>query len=590
MANTRGGPSISRFDRGSNEHVFYYIDEAPPIDYEVLSSQVDDPSPKDVPNAICMKADGVNLIEVPIEVQAIGGEELDDPDYVEDDENDIEESEDFIDTSEDEGDDIYDTLKDPMLLTQVNSWMYKNSTTDRSSISHARLCENANSIEKFSDYDDSDELVSLNGSDNSDDDTTLKWPEFNEKTDLHENIELMKGMKFDSNVSFRKALMEWTFKRGYDIKYNHNDKSRVTAICKDSCGWRIHASPTQDNSCFQIKSFNPIHQCGRHYENKRVTAKWVAGKYLENFRDSPNWEATSLKYAIQRDHKGLVEVFKEIMPSADHIFCVRHMHNNFNNVGFKGKTFKDLMWNAARAYRESEHNYYMNKIKEIDVHAYEWLKKFEPKLWCRYAHNPELKCNMLLNNIAETFNAYIKEARDKPIITMLEMIRRQLMKRFHVKRDGMLTRGHSICPRILEKLEMSKKDAMNCLVHVGGHRTFEVSHCSEGNKEDQKIMWMKFSQKETFLKAYDWHIHPMPGEEDWPECNYDEILPPNVKIAPGRPKKKRFREEGEPSNAYKISKKGTKIKCGNCNMEGHNAKTCKMPLNPNRKVYRKKKV
>ncbi|KAJ1406288.1 hypothetical protein SESBI_25209 [Sesbania bispinosa] len=178
MANRRGEPSMSRFDRGSNEHVinlqpflfatFYYIDEAPPIDHEVFSSQVDDPSPKDVPNAICMKADGVNLIEVSVEVHAIGGEELDDPDYVEDDGKDTEES----------------------------------------SISHARLCEISNNIEKFSDYDDIDELVSLNGSDNSDDDTALKWPEFNEKTDLHENVEIVKGMKFDSNVSFRKALME----------------------------------------------------------------------------------------------------------------------------------------------------------------------------------------------------------------------------------------------------------------------------------------------------------------------------------------------------------------------------------------------
>ncbi|KAJ1416598.1 Transposase, MuDR, plant [Sesbania bispinosa] len=326
---------------------------------------------------------------------------------------------------------------------------------------------------KSSDYGDSDELVSLNGSDSSDDDFVTKWPEFNEKTDLHDEVELMKGMKFDSNVTFRKALIEWTIKRGYDIKYIHNDKSRVTAICKDGCGWRIHASQTQNNLCFQIKSFNPIHQCGRHYENKRVTTKWVANKYLENFRDSPNWEATSLKYALQRDHK---------------------------------------------------------------------------------------------------------EARDKPIITMLEMIRRQLMKRFHVKRDGMVARRHSICPRILEKLEVSKKDAMNCIVYVGGDRTFE-----RGRPENYVD---GIFSKETFLKTYDWHIHPVLGEEDWPECNYDKIIPPNVKVAPGRPKKKRIREEGEPSNAHKISKKGTKIKCGNCKKEGHNAKTCKMPLNPNRKSTR----
>lgn len=81
----------------------------------------------------------------------------------------------------------------------------------------------------------------------------------------------------------------------------------------------------------------------------------------------------------------------------------------------------------------------------------------------------------------------------------------------------------------------------------------------------------------------------MAGEDDWPECNYDDIVPPNVKIAPGRPKKKRIREEGEPCNSHKIGKKGTKIRYGNCNKEGHNSKTCKMPLNPNIKIYKKAK-
>jgi hypothetical protein len=43
---------------------------------------------------------------------------------------------------------------------------------------------------------------------------------------------------------------------------------------------------------------------------------------------------------------------------------------------------------------------------------------------------------MLLNNLAETFIAWIKDARDKPIFTMMEMIRQQLMMRFQQKRDG----------------------------------------------------------------------------------------------------------------------------------------------------------
>lgn len=193
------------------------------------------------------------------------------------------------------------------------------------------------------------------------------------------------------------------------------------------------------------------------------------------------------------------------------------------------------------------------------------------------------------------------------------------MKRFHVKRDGMLSYKQSICLRILQKLEMAKKRAMDCIVYVGGNRTYEISHCFEGNRVVNLIertytciVWQLngvpcnhvvaaiFDERgrpenymddvflrETFLKAYDWHIHPMPGEEDWSECNYNEIGPPNVKIAPGRPKKKRNRENGEPTNPHRISKKDTKVNCGNCYMEGHNDKTCKLPLNPNRKIYKR---
>ncbi|OIW03593.1 hypothetical protein TanjilG_06102 [Lupinus angustifolius] len=86
---------------------------------------------------------------------------------------------------------------------------------------------------------------------------------------------------------------------------------------------------------------------------------------------------------ISDRQKGLVEVFKDI--NVDHRFCVRHMHNNFKNVGFKGKTLKDLMWNAARAYRESEHIHYMEEIKKVDAKTYEWLKREEQKHWYMYA-------------------------------------------------------------------------------------------------------------------------------------------------------------------------------------------------------------
>ena len=49
--------------------------------------------------------------------------------------------------------------------------------------------------------------------------------------------------------------------------------------------------------------------------------------------------------------------------------------------------------------------------------------------------NPNSKYDLLCNNICEAFNKYILKARDKPIITILEMIRRILMVRFQTKRE-----------------------------------------------------------------------------------------------------------------------------------------------------------
>lgn len=49
--------------------------------------------------------------------------------------------------------------------------------------------------------------------------------------------------------------------------------------------------------------------------------------------------------------------------------------------------------------------------------------------WCKHAFNIYLKCDVLMNNISEYFNATILGARDKPILTICEWIRNYLMSK-----------------------------------------------------------------------------------------------------------------------------------------------------------------
>ena len=58
-----------------------------------------------------------------------------------------------------------------------------------------------------------------------------------------------------------------------------------------------------------------------------------------------------------------------------------------------------------------------------------------------------------MNNLSESFNSMILEARDKPIIAMLEWIRVRLMTIMYSKRIGIKKFTSDICPNIVQKLE-----------------------------------------------------------------------------------------------------------------------------------------
>lgn len=110
------------------------------------------------------------------------------------------------------------------------------------------------------------------------------------------------------------------------------------------------------------------------------------------------------------------------------------MYNNFKEK-YKGKTLKDVVWSAALASTPQEYETEMEKLKELDKDAWSWLVGKHAFFWSRSHFSSYPKCDILLNNLCETFNGYIIEARDKPILTMLERIRCLLMSRMQVKRE-----------------------------------------------------------------------------------------------------------------------------------------------------------
>ncbi|XP_022869495.1 uncharacterized protein LOC111388904 [Olea europaea var. sylvestris] len=97
----------------------------------------------------------------------------------------------------------------------------------------------------------------------------------------------------------------------------------------------------------------------------------------------------------------------ELFPMAEHRFCVRHM---------------DLLWRATKSTYLAEFTGWMDKIKEEKKPAWEWLCAKPAEQWSKSHFMTASKCEILLNNLCEWFNNYIKEAREKDILTLLQSI------------------------------------------------------------------------------------------------------------------------------------------------------------------------
>ena len=83
----------------------------------------------------------------------------------------------------------------------------------------------------------------------------------------------------------------------------------------------------------------------------------------------------------------------------------------------------DELWGAAWAANVYAFDHHMQNILAMNKRAHAYLSDVPKALWSRHAFNCHIKCDMLLNNLVESFNAWIIEAIGKPILTIVKEIR-----------------------------------------------------------------------------------------------------------------------------------------------------------------------
>ena len=81
-----------------------------------------------------------------------------------------------------------------------------------------------------------------------------------------------------------------------------------------------------------------------------------------------------------------------------------------------------MFFAATKSYKIENFDSNMSEIRKIDERVYQYLQDIGFEKWTR-EHSANNRFRMMTSNIAESLNSAIKNARELPIMTLLEYLR-----------------------------------------------------------------------------------------------------------------------------------------------------------------------
>ncbi|XP_010553815.2 PREDICTED: uncharacterized protein LOC104823792 [Tarenaya hassleriana] len=382
--------------------------------------------------------------------------------------------------------------------------------------------------------------------------------------------------------------------------------------------WKKHWRPVIGlDGCFlkwELKG-ELLSAVGRDANNRIYPIAWAVVRVEDT--DSWTWFVRKLQAdldlgeghnitILSDKQKGLLNAIEDILPFAHHRMCTRHICANWRK-SFKDLELKRLFWAAANSFHEGEFQKHMEAVKNYNQLAYEALIRSRPKQWVRAFFSLDSKCDDVNNNLSESFNGSIREARMRPMIDILESIRRQTMQRI-AKRQ----RQSSSCitpfpPDVMDDIEVVRQRSVYCMAIPSGHGKYEVLHFSisytvdlggktcacrrwnltglpcehalcvlNARKDDITRYSPEFFLTSKWKQTYEKNLLPVNGEPLWRKLGKEPIGVPEKRAMPGRPRKHNRKKDPHESPTKKghMTRHGRVKTCSRCKQPGHNTSTC----------------
>lgn len=301
--------------------------------------------------------------------------------------------------------------------------------------------------------------------------------------------------------------------------------------------------------------------------------------------------------------KGIADAVKRKFPSSYHAICMQYLTESFGKE-FKNSRLVHLLWKAAYSTTTIGFKEKMAEIAEASSDAAKWLEQFPPSRWS-LVHFEGYRYGHLSSNIEE-FNRWILEARELPIVQVIERIHDKLITEFD-ERCSRSKLWYSILAPFAESRMMEARslastyqvlrsdavefevisDERSNIVNIGTHccscRDWQLfgipcSHAVAAlisSKKDVYEFTERYFTADSYRETYSEEMHPIPGKIEWKKeaviptgDNERVVRPPKCRRPPGRPEKKRLCVED-------LNREKHTVHCSRCNQTGHYKTTCK---------------
>lgn len=329
--------------------------------------------------------------------------------------------------------------------------------------------------------------------------------------------------------------------------------------------------------------------------------------FLSEFHKALEIHAESMPQLtfISDGQKGIVDAVRRKFPNSSQAFCMRHLSESIGKE-FKNSRLAHLLWKVAFATTTMAFKERMGEIEDVSSEAAKWIQQYPPSHWA-LVHFEGTQYGHLSSNIEE-FNRWILEARELPIIQVIEQIHCKLMAEFEARRlkssawfsvlapsaeKRMIEAiNHASMYQVLrsdevefEVLSAERSDIVNIGTHCCSCRDWQLygipcSHAVAALISCRKDVYA-FAEKcftvASYRQTYAEEMHPIPGRIEWRKTGEgidDEIQvvrPPKFRRPPGRPEKKRICLED-------LNREKHTVHCSRCNQTGHYKTTCKAEI------------